>query len=127
MPRNRGEAAKNRARKARKGPSVVERQVWESLRDGRLGFKFRREHPVGPYRLDFFCREAMLCVELDGEQHEPSRDAVRDRALQDLGIATYRIPNRRYFMMFGEVFANDLLQVQRQCEERTGRKAFPDP
>ena len=100
--------------------------MWELLRGNRTGFKFRREHPVGGSRLDFFCREAMLCVEMDGEQHEPKRDAVRDEALFAIGIATYRVPNRRFFLLDEGVYSDDLAQIVRLCEQRSGRKAFPN-
>lgn len=68
------------------------------LRGRELGFKFRREYPIGPYRLDFYCAEAKLALEMDGEQHEPERDQARDEWLNDQGIATLRIPSRQFFL-----------------------------
>jgi very-short-patch-repair endonuclease len=59
------------------------------------GFKFRRQHPLGPYTLDFFCYETALCVEIDGLAHElgsnPQRDRRRDEWLDAQGIRTLRI------------------------------------
>ena len=49
--------------------SLSEKVLWKDLRREELGFKFRRQHPVGGYFLDFFCVEARLIVEVDGEQH----------------------------------------------------------
>src|ERR1700722_5798744 len=102
MPRNRTPVARDMARAARRDPSVAEDILWSWLRNSKLGFKFRREHPVSQYRLDFFCREAMLAVEMDGEQHDPVRDAARDSALAKLGILTHRVENRKFFGLDGD-------------------------
>src|SRR5687768_2134433 len=83
---NRSPQARNRARQARKNPSVAEDIVWELLRNRRMGFKFRREYSVLGYRIDFYCAAARLGVEFDGEQHDPDRDAIRDGELAKLGI-----------------------------------------
>jgi very-short-patch-repair endonuclease len=74
--------------------------MWRWLRDRRFsGYKFRRQHPVGPYFLDFFCEEAKLAIELDGSEHgTPDRqdhDAARQSYLSSLGIKTLRIWNSR--------------------------------
>jgi len=57
---------------------------------------FRRQHPVGPYVLDFYCAKARLAVEIDGVSHDmgdgPQRDMRRDAWLQKRGISVVRIP-----------------------------------
>jgi very-short-patch-repair endonuclease len=57
---------------------------------------FRRQHPLGLYILDFYCAEAKLCVEVDGQGHgmgdQPERDERRDRWLLAQGIEVLRIP-----------------------------------
>jgi hypothetical protein len=59
-----------RARQLRKDETWAEKLVWSWLRSRRFtGYKFRRQHPLGIYVLDFFCEEAELNVELDGSQH----------------------------------------------------------
>jgi very-short-patch-repair endonuclease len=74
-------------------PEVV---LWHWLRQRPEGLKFRRQHPTGPYVLDFFCSDARLAIEVDGEAHSrgdrPERDAVRDEWLRSAGIETLRIP-----------------------------------
>ena len=65
------------------------------MRDRRLGgFKFRRQQPLGGYTLDFFCAEALLCIELDSVYHEGAakqrRDAARDAKIAEMGIQTLR-------------------------------------
>ena len=124
MPRpqpNRSASAIRRARRARQSPSVAEEIVWKFLRNGRLGFKFRREYPVLDYRLDFYCAEAKLAVEFDGEQHDPVRDAIRDSRLADLGIEVLRIPNRTFFMLDAGPPVDTFNVIRMKCEERTGR------
>ncbi len=86
------------ARQLRKEQTDAERLMWSLLRDRRLaGFKFRRQHPVERYILDFYCHEARLAVELDGGQHnEPdarARDEQRASFLEARGIRVLRFWN----------------------------------
>jgi very-short-patch-repair endonuclease len=88
------------ARNLRKIDSWGERLMWSWLRSHRFaGYKFRRQHPVGPYILDFFCIEAKLNIEVDGFQHgmpvHSSADAKRDRYLESQGIKVLRFWSSR--------------------------------
>lgn len=79
----------HRAKKLRQNPTPQERKLWyEFLRS--YPIRFRRQHPVGPYILDFYCHAAKLAIELDGGGHyEPKQmdyDARRDAYLRDSGI-----------------------------------------
>jgi very-short-patch-repair endonuclease len=70
--------------------------VWWWLRDRQIGYKFRRQVPVGPYILDFYCAELKLAVELDGPQHDINMyeyDNARTLFLRDRGIEVCRMPN----------------------------------
>jgi very-short-patch-repair endonuclease len=72
-----------------------ELRLWLALRGKALGgFRFRRQCPVGPYVLDFYCPQAGLAVEVDGENHglgdQPARDARRDAWIAGRGIRTLR-------------------------------------
>ena len=71
------------ARQLRKNSTRAERKLWRYLRLRSLaGFKFVRQQPIGPYVVDFVCREQRLVIEVDGSQHADNRrDAVRDRWL----------------------------------------------
>ncbi|MGT2513920.1 endonuclease domain-containing protein [Sphingomonas panni] len=79
--------------------SPPEAMLWEKLRGGATGAKFRRQHPVGPYVVDFYCREAGLVIEIDGEVHDradrPQRDETRLRFLREQGYRVVRIAARR--------------------------------
>jgi len=73
-----------------------EARLWVCLRRRALdGLKFRRQHPIGPYVLDFYCAEAKLAVEVDGESHShPDRvehDRRRTEWLERQGLAVFRI------------------------------------
>ena len=89
-----------RARNLREKSSWAEKLLWRMLRNERFsGYKFRRQHPFGPYTLDFYCAEARLVVETDGFQHghpaQQKHDAERDAFLASHGIVVKRIWNWR--------------------------------
>jgi len=88
--------AYRRARALRRELSLPEILLWQQLRRKGTGHKWRKQHPAGPYDLDFYCDAAKLCVEVDGEAHDrgdrPARDARRDAWLAAHGITTLRIP-----------------------------------
>ena len=79
----------------RREPTEVEDKLWQELRSRRLDrIKFRKQHNLEPYIVDFVCFEAMLIVELDGSQHaESAHDAVRDAALKRMGFRVLRFWN----------------------------------
>ena len=73
----------NRARKLRREMSLPEIVLWQALRKRRLpGLRFRRQHPVGPYILDFYCSAAHLAVEVDGLAHDTAAQACHDERRQ---------------------------------------------
>ena len=87
-----------RRRALRRTSTDAEAALWSQLRAKRLaGFKFRRQHPLGPYILDFYCPARRLAVELDGGQHfEPyaqAYDRRRTAYLRQAGIDVLRFPN----------------------------------
>ena len=86
------------ARKNRGVMTSAEQILWNQLRARRfLGFKFRRQHPVGSVITDFFCLEKNLAIEVDGEYHDDEEqkqaDLGRTQALNDLGIIVIRFSN----------------------------------
>ena len=115
----------DRARAARKSPSAAEDIVWEMLRNRKLGFKFKREHPFGGYRFDFYCAEAKLALEMDGEQHDPAYDVERDQYAKAFGVMVYRIPNVEFFQLDPTLpYKDGIEECIRLCEQRTGRLRF---
>ncbi len=84
-----------RARRLRRAMTPPELRLWTALRMRPDGFKFRRQHPFGPYVLDFYCDAAKLGIEVDGAAHDlgcnPARDLARDAWLRRRGIEVLRI------------------------------------
>ncbi|WP_164118010.1 endonuclease domain-containing protein [Sphingorhabdus sp. Alg239-R122] len=84
-----------KARRLRREMTLPEVLLWQILRTKPMGIKFRRQHPVGPYILDFYCPSAKLAIEIDGIVHDmgrqPEYDASRDAFLTEQNIETIRI------------------------------------
>ncbi len=85
-----------KARLLRRQMTPPEVLLWQALRGRPDGFKFRRQHPSGVFVLDFFCSDARLAIEIDGEAHDranrPTLDQTRDAWFANRGIKTFRIP-----------------------------------
>jgi very-short-patch-repair endonuclease len=86
------------------------------------GFKFRRQHPIEPYIVDYYCSSANLIVELDGESHEgrQSYDTERESHLQQLGLKIIRVTN-------DEVLDNLEGVAEMILREATARSSEPSP
>ena len=85
-----------RARALRRAETPAERELWRWLRGRKLeGAKFRRQQPLGPFVVDFFCEDARLVVEADGASHYPTplRDRTRDLWLAAAGLTILRFEN----------------------------------
>ena len=93
-----GASTVTRARTLRKTMSLPEGLLWQRLRRRAAGARFRRQHPLGPYVLDFYCASARLAVEIDGVSHDagdrPNRDERRDLFLATQGLRLVRIAAR---------------------------------
>ena len=83
-------------RRLRRQMSLPEVLLWRALKARPDGIKFRRQHPSGPYILDFYCSDARLAIEVDGRSHDlgdrPQRDSSRDSFFAERGIETLRVP-----------------------------------
>ena len=69
----------------------TEWRLWQRLRGKRLGVKFRRQHPIGPYVADFASAEAGLVIEVDGDTHVKAYDIHRDVWIRTRGWRVMRI------------------------------------
>jgi very-short-patch-repair endonuclease len=86
------------ARKLRKNQTPAERLLWHALRNRKLHrWKFRRQHPLSGFILDFYCAERRVAVELDGDYHALNEQKLYDKnrteVLAEFGIRVIRIPN----------------------------------
>ncbi|WP_040397034.1 endonuclease domain-containing protein, partial [Cesiribacter andamanensis] len=96
------------ARQNRKELTAAEGVLWKRLRNGRLDrYKFRRQHPLAGFIADFYCHEARLVIEVDGEVHDSAEqmqyDEERTLALKELGIRVIRFTNEEVLTNIGQV------------------------
>ena len=101
MLHNRKYLKENR-KELRSNSTPAEAELWRYLRAAQLkGRKFRRQHSIGNYILDFYCPSEKLAIELDGHVHfhaaAEQSDTERDQVLQELGIKVLRFENKDVF------------------------------
>jgi very-short-patch-repair endonuclease len=109
------------ARRLRREQTDEEKELWHALRAGRFaGFKFRRQHPLAEYFLDFYCPAAKLSIELDGFQHglpvQHQRDKEREQFLASEGIEELRFWNHQWRSNREGI----LLEIWNALHRRTG-------
>jgi very-short-patch-repair endonuclease len=88
------EELRNLSRNNRKKATKTENILWyEVLNDKKTGFKFLRQKPLDRFILDFYCKELLLVIEVDGDSHDKKKnyDEIRDKFLRNLNIETIRI------------------------------------
>jgi adenine-specific DNA-methyltransferase len=108
MTRRLTERTKANARSLRRGSTDAEARLWYNLRRHELaGYKFRRQHPFGPYILDFYCAKARLVIEVDGGQHMDAKNAIADAErtayLKQRGLRVLRFNNRQALLQTNAV------------------------
>ena len=93
-----GSRTRQRARALRQDSNRPEQLLWQRLRGGQLGFRFRRQEPIGRFIVDFVCMTTRLVIEVDGDSHnDPAKDARRDAELEDLGFRVRRFWNSQIY------------------------------
>jgi len=117
---------KSRRQELRNNSTPAEKLLWSILQHSNLGsYKFRRQHSVGAYILDFYCPSECLAVELDGDSHFTDEaieyDRERTAYLNALGIKVLRFLNT-------DVYDNLNVVCERILEEiKGGNLTTPDP
>lgn len=110
----------DRARELRQDAIDAERKLWRRFSQTNKGnLKARRQHPVGPFIVDFYCFAAKLALEIDGNSHvgRETNDEARDKYLAKMGIETIRV---------GPSVADDGIHefvdwFREQCRERVAK------
>ena len=107
-----------RASQLRKSMSDAERKLWSALRQRQInGLRFRRQHPLGPYIVDFVCLERRLVVEVDGGQHgeadQIAHDMRRTRWLENEGYRVVRAWTTEVFENLNGVVESIRAELQR--------------
>ncbi len=110
----------DRARVLRRQLSPPEARLWCCLRGGQLnGRKFRRQHPIGPYILDFYCPAARLAIEVDGQGHDHSEQMAHDRRrtvwLHGQGLRVVRLAAEDVRVNLDGVLAFIVRTVRERC------------
>jgi very-short-patch-repair endonuclease len=87
-------------RELRKNPTLAEIILWRELQNKKLGGrKFRRQHSIGNYIVDFYCPSERLIIEIDGEVHnqkeQKEKDELKDINLQEMGYKIFRFSNNK--------------------------------
>jgi len=114
----------------RNNATQAEKLLWYELRKSQLiGKKFRRQHGIGKYILDFYCPEARLAIELDGSQHEEDNqqehDEIRTKFLNGLRISVIRFKNTD--VIYGrDAVAKRIHEKMRQLEKNNPLKTLSD-
>ncbi len=107
------------ARRLRQNMTDAEWELWDILRGPQCRFRFRRQHPIEPYIVDFYCSELSLIIEADGSQHGGEDDMKRDTYLKEKGYRILRFWNNDILSNIDGVWAridavlNDLSQLPR--------------
>jgi leucyl-tRNA synthetase len=91
------EQLKAKAKEMRLLPTPAENLMWEYLRSKKIGVKFRRQHVIACFIVDFYCIEKALVIEIDGDIHdsEQDRDECREEVLKSLGCKILRFKNEQ--------------------------------
>jgi very-short-patch-repair endonuclease len=101
----------------RKNMTEPEIKLWEYLKTKPMGYKFRRQHPLGCYVLDFYCHKLRLSIELDGKYHlnseQKNKDEERTAYVNSLGIREIRFKNEDVLNNLNET----ILQIQNELKE----------
>jgi very-short-patch-repair endonuclease len=116
------------SRRLRKKPTDAERTLWRYLRHKQLdGYRFRRQHVIRPYVVDFYCHDANLIIELDGSVHDDpevyANDIERQNLLEAGGYTVIRFQNRDVFRNLEGV----LEVIREQLPKDSDEKSTPHP
>jgi imidazole glycerol-phosphate synthase subunit HisF len=77
----------DKTRKLRRESTATESLLWKVIRNGKVdGFKFRRQHPISGFIVDFYCHEAKLLIEIDGDIHEVEEVRMHDKIREQVLI-----------------------------------------
>jgi very-short-patch-repair endonuclease len=115
-----------RAREMRHPQTPAEATLWRALRNRNLNYKFRRQHPIDRFIIDFYCAQAKLCIEIDGASHlDPEQqkyDAARTEFLEDLGYKVIRFTNNDVRYMLDAVATEIITTIEKILSVKTNDK-----
>jgi very-short-patch-repair endonuclease len=109
-----------RARQLRRNQTQEEEILWFAFRDRKFEHKVRRQKPIGNFIVDFYCHEAKLAIEIDGDHHREFDDDARDAQLNAIGVKVLRFTNTQVRENVFLVIAAIKRELDRRVKERTG-------
>ena len=106
------------ARNLRRHPTPAEAALWEQLRNSQTGYKYRRQHPLFGYVVNFYSHALKLVIELDGGNSKQTEVFEKQKALEVLGLTVVRFTNEEVLSCTAQVMKQiylmqDLLSNQR--------------
>ena len=111
-----------RSRELRHLQTPAEATLWQNLRNRNLGYKFRRQHPIDRFIVDFYCAEAKLCIEIDGGSHfekeQEGYDKARTEFLEALGYQVVRYTNNDVRYNIHAVVDQIIRTAEKRLQER---------
>jgi len=117
------------ARQLRNNQTDAEKLLWEKLRGNQTGYKFRRQHPLINYIVDFYCHALRLVIEVDGDVHlTPAgkmEDADKDATLVSNGYKILRFTNLHVLSDIDDVMQiilSEMKSLEEQLEEKKWRE-----
>ena len=114
------------AREMRHPQTPAEATLWRMLRNRQFRYKFRRQHPINRFIIDFYCAQAKLLIEVDGPSHlEPDQqeyDKLRTEYLEELGYKVIRFSNDDVKFNIESVTGEIMRVVESRIMELKGKK-----
>lgn len=120
----------SRAREMRHPQTPAEATIWRNLRNRNLKYKFRRQHPIDNFIIDFYCAEAKLLIEIDGESHlqkeQMEYDTARTEHLEEIGYKVIRFTNNNVRYSIHAVI-DEIIKVVKDRVEALRKENLPHP
>ncbi|MCC6297787.1 MAG: DUF559 domain-containing protein [Anaerolineales bacterium] len=118
------------ARELRQPQTPAEATLWQKIRNRQFGFKFRRQHEIEFFIIDFYCAEVKLCIEIDGDTHltkeQQEYDEARTEYLESLGRAVIRFTNNDVRYNINAVI-QEILKKCDELKEFKTKETLPSP
>ncbi|MEQ8907952.1 MAG: endonuclease domain-containing protein [Vicingaceae bacterium] len=123
---------KKLARKLRKNMTLSEVLLWGELKQKHIrGFHFNRQRPIDNYIVDFYCKDLMLAIEIDGSSHDSEeafkKDQIRQKRLESLGVRFLRFGDLEVKRDLPNVLRAINNWVEKHEDELVGREKEPSP
>ena len=123
---------KELAKELRNNMTLSEILLWDKLKNRQMmGFTFNRQRPIDEYIVDFYCKDLMLAIEIDGESHhhiETQRyDLDRQKRLESLGVRFLRFGDADVKMKVDDVLATIQYWIDEHGDNLVGKEPTPDP